>query len=210
MVIDLRRCFGCYACQMACKAEHYTPPSVFWGKVLKGEGGRFPGTVRQALPVLCMQCKEPECMKVCPTKATTQRPDGVIMIDKGLCVGCRYCMVACPYGSRYFLLEWRSYFPPEEPPYPLQRFADPLEEYAKQQWEQLYGTGVVTKCNFCLERIQKGLDPACVEACPAEARYFGDLDDPQSEVSRLVKTQRGFQLAPEFGTDPSVYYLPPR
>lgn len=219
-IIDLKRCFGCYTCQVACKAEHFTPPDVSWGRCLKGETGKYPTTIRQALPILCMQCKEPECMKVCPTKATTQRPDGIITVDKNLCVGCRYCMVACPYGSRYFTLKWSSYFSEDKLPSPIDddvrrlfpgiKTLSPFEEYAKRQWIEKYGEGTATKCNFCIERVEKGQKPSCVETCPAKARYFGDLDDPESEVATLLKTQRGFQLNPEFGTDPSVYYLPPR
>jgi molybdopterin-containing oxidoreductase family iron-sulfur binding subunit len=157
-----------------------------------------------------MQCKNPECLKVCPTKATTQREDGVVTIDKNLCIGCRYCMVACPYGARYFAPKLESYFGDGKPPSPLEDEANPLEKYATEQWIEKYGEGTVTKCDFCIDRVEKGLQPACVEACPAKARYFGDLEDPESEISLLIKTERGFQLNPEFGTDPSVYYLPPR
>lgn len=202
-VIDLKRCFGCYACQMNCKAEYFTPPGVFWARVLKGEAGKYPSVIKQPLPILCMQCEDPECKKVCPTKATDQRPDGVVTIDKSLCVGCRYCIVVCPYGSRYFVEGWRSYFPGENP---LSIF----EEYARNKWVEKYGEGTVTKCNFCVERVEVGLEPKCVEGCPAKARYFGNLDDPESEVSELIKTEKGFQLATEFGTKPRVYYLPPR
>lgn len=201
-VIDLKKCFGCYACQIACKAEHLSPPGVFWSRVLKGENGKYPNVIRGYLPILCMQCSEPECMKVCPTKATTQRPDGIVEVDGEKCMGCKYCAIVCPYGARYFIEEWRSYFPDQ----PL----TPFEEYARQQWIEKYGEGVSTKCNFCIERIEKGLQPACVECCPGKARYFGDLEDPESEVSILIKTEYGFQLNPELGTDPSVYYLPQR
>ncbi len=188
---------------MACKAERLTPPGVFWGRVLRGEAGTYPTAVRQALPILCMQCEDPECLKVCPTKATTQREDGVVVIDKNLCVGCRYCIVACPYGARYFVKGWDSYFPADQK---LSAF----EEHTKSAWMEKYGEGIVTKCDFCIDRVERGLKPGCIEGCPAKARFFGDLNDPESEVSLLIKTERGFKLNPEFGSDPHVYYLPPR
>lgn len=203
MVIDLKRCFGCYACQIACKAEHLTPPGVFWGRCLKGEGGTYPTVTRQSLPVLCMQCQHPECLKVCPTGATQQRVDGVVFVDHEKCIGCKYCMMACPYGARHPAGPWTSYFPDG---HPLTEF----EEYARKRWVGAHGEGTSTKCDFCKERVEKGLQPSCVQACPAKARYFGDLEDPDSEVAMLIRTERGFQLNPEFGTDPSVYYLPAR
>jgi len=203
MVIDLKRCFGCYSCQLACKAQHFTPPGVFWARCLKGEGGTYPTVTRQALPVLCMQCREPECLKVCPTDATQQRKDGLVFIDRDKCIGCKYCMMACPYGARHSAGIWRSYFPEEKP-------LTDFEKYARDQWVSKYGEGTSTKCDFCKERVEEGLQPACVDACPAKARIFGDLDDPSSEVAMLIRTERGFQLNPEFGTDPSVYYLPAR
>jgi len=150
-----------------------------------------------------MQCEDPECMKVCPTQATQQRSDGIVTVDKDLCVGCKYCAIACPYGARNFVEKWTSYFGDDQP-------LSPLEEYGKKKWIERFGEGTSTKCDFCVERVEKGLQPACIPGCPAHARYFGDLDDPESEVSRLIKTERGFQLAPEFGTNPRVYYLPPR
>lgn len=201
-VIDLKRCYACYSCQVTCKAEHLTPPGTFWARVLKGETGKYPNVTRQALPILCMQCGEPECVKVCPTKATVKRQDGVVTIDKNLCIGCRYCIVTCPYGSRYFCEKWARYFPDGD--------SAPFEDYQKKVWLETKGEGTVSKCEFCIDRVEKGMEPACVENCPANARYFGDLEDPQSEVSMLIKQQRGFQLNPEYGGDPSVYYLPPR
>jgi molybdopterin-containing oxidoreductase family iron-sulfur binding subunit len=183
---------------------------VFFARCLKAESGKYPTATRQALPILCMQCEDAECVKVCPTKATKRREDGIITIDKDLCVGCRYCMVACPYGSRYFVPKWESYFPQGPLPAPLEKTNNPLDEYGKTAYIEKYGEGTAVKCDFCIDRVEKGENPACVDACSAKARFFGDLDDPESEVSMLIKTARGFQLNPEFGTNPSVYYLPPR
>jgi molybdopterin-containing oxidoreductase family iron-sulfur binding subunit len=188
---------------MACKVANHTPPNVFWARVLKGESGTYPNVVRQALPVLCFHCEDPGCVKVCPTKATYIGDDGVVVIDKDICVGCKYCMMGCPYGARYTVPEWKSYFPEGLP-------LSELEEFQKKAWEEESGCGVATKCHFCTERRKNGKEPACVEACSANARIFGDLDDPDSEVSVLIKKNRGFVLKPEQGTNPKVYYLPPR
>jgi len=203
MVIDLKRCYGCYACMMACKVKNHTPPGVFWARVLKGEEGTFPNTVRQALPVLCNQCEEPSCVEVCPTGATYQQDDGIVVVDKDKCMGCKSCLMGCPYGARYTVDKWESYFPEG---IPLSEY----EEFCQKKWEEDSGVGVATKCDFCKDRIPQGRDPACVEACAAHARVFGDLDDPNSEVSILIKRHRGQPLNPELGNKPKVYYLMPR
>jgi molybdopterin-containing oxidoreductase family iron-sulfur binding subunit len=188
---------------MACKQANCTPPGVFWSRVLRGEMGDYPNSVRQALPVLCMQCEEPDCMKVCPTGATYQTEDGIVRVDKNKCIGCKYCMMACPYGARYTVPEYKSYFPEGLP-------ISDYEKYCMKVWEEKRGSGVATKCDFCIDRRAEGREPACVQSCPANARVFGDLDDPASEISYLIKTKRGFVLRPEVGTEPKVYYLPPR
>ena len=201
MVIDLKRCYGCYGCAMACKTENHTPPGVFWARVLKGETGEFPATVRQALPVLCMQCEEPSCLSVCPTGATYQEEDGVVHVNKDKCIGCNYCAMACPYGARYHVDKWESYFPEGLPP-------TPLEDFCRKHFEEASGIGVSTKCTFCASRRKEGMEPACVAVCPAKARIFGDLNDPNSEISILIRRGRAFVLNPEHGNDPKVYYLP--
>ena len=194
MVIDLTRCVGCYSCIMTCKAEHGTPKGVFWAKVLEQEVGTFPSARRIFWPVLCNHCKTPACVEVCPSGATSQRSDGIVTIDYDKCIGCRYCMMACPYNVRIFMDEVTGYFSQGLTPY---------EERKYQEWQ----VGTVSKCNFCVERVDQGQEPACVVACPCGARVFGDLDDPDSEVSRLIREFRGTQLRSEAGTDPSVYYL---
>ena len=203
MVIDLKRCYGCYACSMACKVKNHTPPDVFWARVLKGERGEYPNSGRQALPVLCMQCEEPSCQEVCPTGATHTLDSGIVVVDKDKCMGCKYCMMACPYGARYSVESWESYFPDG-----LE--LSPYEQFAKDYWEEHSGVGVATKCDFCRDRLDEGQEPACVKACPAKARTVGDLDDPTSEVSILIKRFRGTPLNPELGNQPKVYYLTPR
>lgn len=203
MVIDLKRCYGCFACSMACKIKNHTPPGVFWARVLQGERGKFPNSVRQSLPVLCMQCENPSCEEVCPTGATVIREDGVVVVEKDKCMGCKYCMMACPYGARYSVEDWESYFPDGLP-------LSPYEELAKRKWEEKSGVGVATKCDFCLDRLAEGLEPSCVSSCPANARTFGDLDDEDSEVSVLIRRHRATVLNPELGNKPKVYYLEPR
>ncbi len=210
MVIDLQRCIGCYACMVACKQEHFLPPDVFWGRVVISETGKSPTVTKVMVPVLCNHCAEPMCEKVCPTGATVKREDGIVIIDHDKCVGCRYCLVACPYQQRTFYAdEKRGYFPGQG--------LTPLEDIGKILYP--LQTKVVLKCNFCAERIDEGTkrglkpgmdreaSPACVITCPAKARYFGDLDDPNSEVSVLIKEKRASPLHAEYGTEPSVYYI---
>ncbi len=195
MVIDLKRCIGCYACQLSCKAEHGSPPGVFRARVIKQEIGHFPTVSMISLPVLCNHCDDPPCVASCPTGASfVWEDDGTVDIDAEKCVGCRTCMMACPYSNRYFIEE-RTYY--QQGPTPFEQRHAPHNQ-----------PGTVTKCNFCRDRVQAGKPPACVANCPTVARYFGDLDDPSSEVSRLIKERGGFVLHPEKGTKPKVYYLP--
>ncbi len=197
MVIDLKRCFGCYGCQISCKAEHGTPPGVFFARVVKREVGTYPNVRKIFLPMLCMHCENPPCEAVCPTGATFKRADGIVDIDRNICVGCRYCMQACPYEARYYHAKERFYFDGQGP--------TEFEEFHSQDRP----TGVVMKCNFCAHRLERGQLPSCVATCPTNARTFGDLDDPNSDVRRLIKERGGQPLHPELGTGPSVYYLPP-
>ena len=195
MVIDLKKCIGCYACAVACKAENATPPDVLWCRVIKQESGTYPLVRRISVPLQCMHCGKPACLPVCPTGATYKRADGIVDIDRDKCVGCRACMMACPYQARFFQEGNETYFPGGVTPYEARG-------YGRHQ------AGTVSKCNFCLPRLEQGLEPACVANCIARARIFGDLDDPQSEVSRTIRERGGAQLYAELGTDPSIYYLP--
>ncbi|MDP2719233.1 MAG: 4Fe-4S dicluster domain-containing protein [Dehalococcoidia bacterium] len=207
MVIDLSKCMGCCGCMMACKVEHTTPPGVSWVRVLNRENGKYPAVSRTIMPVQCNHCKDAACVKVCPTGATSKREDGIVEIDSDKCVGCRYCMMACPFGSRYYYDSEKYYFPGNGP--------TPFEEIGCRDMQ----TGVVMKCNFCLEKLEAGVKkglkpgvdreatPSCVNNCMTKARYFGDLEDPDSEVSQLIRANRGRQVHPEYGTDPSIYYI---
>lgn len=210
MVIDLQKCIGCYSCQIACKQEHFLPPDVFWNRVVIGEIGSYPLVSKQIYPVICNHCREAACVKACPTRATTRRKDGIVAVDSQKCVGCRYCLISCPYQQRtYFADDRKEYYPGQG-----------LTEY-ETLGKELYPLekGTVIKCNFCVERIDQGIarglkpgvdreaTPACVITCPTKARIFGDLEDPESEVTLLIKSRRGFQLHPEYGTEPSVYYV---
>ncbi len=207
MVIDLARCVGCCGCTVTCKVEHFLPPGMLWARVLFKESGEYPAVQRKIMPILCNHCRDAACVRVCPTGATQKRADGLVTIDDSQCIGCRYCMMACPYGSRHFYDKMRCQFP--------EHGLTPYESrgYAEHQ------VGVVMKCNFCQERIDSGLEkglkpgihreatPACVNSCIGQARHFGDLDDYASEVSELIRVKRANQMHPEFATDPSVYYI---
>lgn len=197
MVIDLKRCVGCYACVLACKSENGTPKGIFYTRVLDKEEGTFPNVKKTYVPVLCNHCKNAACERVCPTGATSKRADGIVLVDQNVCVGCRACYVACPYNNRYFLPKGvlgEGYYPGG---------LTPFEEVKYKELQE----GVVTKCTLCVHRIDEGLEPACVNTCPSDARVFGDLDDPNSKVSRLLRQRKGVQPLPECDTDPSVYYL---
>jgi Fe-S-cluster-containing dehydrogenase component/formate-dependent nitrite reductase membrane component NrfD len=172
-VIDLRKCIGCHACTIACKSEHDIPVGVnrCWVKTV--EKGSFPDTQRLFLPVLCNQCEEAPCMKICPTGALFRRRDGIVDLNGESCIGCRACMVACPYD---------------------QLFIDP-------------NTRTAEKCNFCANRLENHLQPACVSVCPTECRIFGDLDDPTSRVSHIVQRESFMVRKPEKGTGPKIFYL---
>ncbi len=172
-VIDLKMCIGCHACTIACKSEHDIPIGVnrCWVKTV--ERGTFPDTQRLFQPMLCNQCEEAPCMKICPTSALFKRHDGIVDLNSDSCIGCKACMVACPYD---------------------QIFIDP-------------NTHTAEKCNFCANRIENQLEPACVSVCPTECRIFGDLDDLNSKVARIVQRESFTVRKPEKGTGPKVFYL---
>jgi len=221
MVIDLDKCVGCQACSVACKEENNVPHGspeeqrlnreIYWHKVIAATNGRYPQVSTQVIPMPCMHCDHAPCVTVCPAKATYRREDGIVIQNFRRCLGCKYCMVACPYGARSF-----NYKEQEEEEY--HHLDSPPDRSVWGQWPYPTRThGVVEKCTFCFHRIDKGLKegkkigkdvvPACVEACPANARAFGDLDDTGSEVSRLLATRRPIRLREELDTKCKVYYL---
>ncbi|MGA3054047.1 MAG: sulfate reduction electron transfer complex DsrMKJOP subunit DsrO [Candidatus Korobacteraceae bacterium] len=207
MAIDLQKCRqkeGCSGCIRACHTTHNVPQFAdkahevkwIWKQPFEDV---FPFTqtayaqaisAGQPVMVLCNHCESPPCTDVCPVDATWKRDDGVVTVDWHRCIGCRYCMAACPYGARSF--NWQD----PRPAIPAVNGDFPTRT-----------KGVVEKCNFCEERLAKGLAPACVAACEEKALVFGDLEQPDSEVRRLLRSRFAVQRKPELGTHPSVYYL---
>jgi molybdopterin-containing oxidoreductase family iron-sulfur binding subunit len=206
MVIDLRKCIGCSACTIGCVAENKLPPGVVYRPVMEEEIGEYPNVTRRFLPRLCNQCDNPPCVPVCPVKATYKRPDGIVEIDYDQCIGCRYCLPACPYGARTADFgESYTSGTPEVQAYENQ----PNFEYGKE-WSREHGkspVGNARKCHFCLHRLNVGMLPACVTTCIGYATYFGDADDPDSLVSELIVKPNVMRLKEELGTKPRVYYL---
>jgi tetrathionate reductase subunit B len=217
MIMDMRKCIGCKGCSVACKAE-YGVPLGRWNTVVKQmESGKYPDARRDFLPLMCNHCagseedKVPPCVKDCPEfpkkrrtfetpagkkvryrdGATYKRPDGMILFDNSVCIGCGKCIKACPYGVRYF---------------------NPFVKLTREDREGDIGIG---KCTMCQHRADKGVVPACVNTCQANARIFGDLNDPDSEVSRLAEEFRLLEnkdkttLLPEEGTVPHVFFIDP-
>ncbi|MCZ7384326.1 MAG: 4Fe-4S dicluster domain-containing protein [Candidatus Methanoperedens sp.] len=208
-VVDNNKCIGCGRCAYACKLENHVPFDESWYRTwveryrIKKEGetkidspnGGVDGftddiqaeELKKAfyVPKLCNHCDNPPCVQVCPVGATYLTKDGVVLVDYDYCIGCRYCIMACPYGARYF----NSKESPHHKPHPN------------------FGGGVADKCTWCYHRITKGLLPACVQACPVGARVFGDLKDPESAVNKILDKERINVLKPDLGTKPKVYYV---
>ena len=221
MVIDLERCTGCRACMLACKVENNTPQGIFWMYVFRLEEGEYPNVRIWFMPRPCMHCDNAPCVKVCPVGARYMREDGLVATDFDRCIGCRYCEVSCPYGVTQFnwkkpadnyYLDWsdkelRSITGGAVPPY---KNPDLAEAYGRERRHIAGGgqrIGVTEKCTFCVHKVEKGIDPACVANCPVQALHFGDFGDPNSGVSKLLAQKPSHRLLEELGTEPKVYYL---
>ena len=173
------------------------------------------------MPRPCQHCNNASCVKACPVGARYKREDGITATDSDRCIGCRYCEVACPYGVNCFnwkdpkdsyYLDWNDKDLPKNIQKENVPYANPdLQKLCGKEQRKIAGggqcKGVMEKCTFCVHRLEKGLDPACAQTCPLKAIYFGDLEDPNSEVSQLLRTRSSFRLLEETGTDPNVYYL---
>jgi molybdopterin-containing oxidoreductase family iron-sulfur binding subunit len=209
MVIDLKKCLGCKTCTIACNIENSVLTTRTWNIVLDTIQGRYPDFKRRFLPRPCMHCENHPCVKVCPTGASYENmKGGIVLVDQRKCIGCRTCMSACPYEARVFNWEKPEKMLTENPVVPVRQ------------------KGLVEKCTFCIHKIEsahkkdlqvgttrtnrdnkKVVSPACVRECVGNARFFGDLNDPDSEVNELLEKNRYWRLAEKAGTEPKVFYI---
>lgn len=201
MVVDLKGCIGCQTCTVACKTAHNLPKGVWRNRVYTAggdspdtAGGDYPNNTMMWYPVACQHCEDPACVAVCPAAATWKDPEtGIVHQDTDKCIGCKSCIGACPYeGVRTYLEDEPAYY---------------IDFALGDDGEPEHLKGTVEKCTFCDGRLEKGEIPACMELCIGRARFWGDLDDPESEVSKLIAEREFEQLLPDEGTGPAVYYL---
>lgn len=200
MAIDTKRCYACNKCSMACKVEHNLPEGVLWSQA-HTEGGDFHMTPAGTYPndlhmtpytLACQHCDVPACFGVCPTGATSVRDDGIVVVDYEVCIGCKFCIEACSYEGVRALIE--------NPTYLVDWRLGDVQVPDVQD-------GTMAKCTFCVERIDRGEQPICVEVCHMSARIFGDLDDPESDISKAIASREYDQLQVDQGTGPRIYYL---
>lgn len=207
MVIDLRKCTGCNGCSIACVTENKLPPGMTYRPVFTETRGTFPNVSRRFIPRPCMQCDDPPCTQVCPASATWKRADGIVIIDYDKCIGCRYCITACPYSARSFDngFFYSDFVGGETQPYETL----PSPEYGEGRIRKALSSpvGNARKCNFCIHRIEVGELPACILSCMGRAGFFGDSNDPESLVSELLQQANVMRLNEDLGVEPKVYYL---
>jgi len=204
MVIDLAACDGCGTCTKACSKMHFVPPDREWIPVMKMQDA--PETAPYFFPKPCFHCDNPPCTKVCPVDATFKRQDGVVLIDNERCIGCRFCMAACPYSTRHF--NWGH---PEESAEAGEHGYSPETGHPRR-------VGTVEKCDFCPDMAEQGMLPACVSSCPMGVIYYGDENEDAVtnglgttvRLSTLLEQRAAYRFMEELGTKPRVYYLPPK
>ena len=200
MAIDTNRCYGCNKCSMTCKVEHNLHENVLWSRAPTAGGdhfwtpaGEYPANLSMSFYTMaCQHCSEPACVEVCPTGASMKREDGIVVVNYEECIGCETCAVACPYEGVRTLLEAPEYLVEWK-----------LGDLAVSDVVE----NTMSKCTFCVERVDRGEKPVCVEMCHMAARKFGDLDDPESDVSKAIAGREYDQLLADMGTGPSVYFL---
>lgn len=222
MMIDVGACVGCRRCQHACRLENNipsAPSNMHWIDVYEMEN-QTPVTAVESIPPTnavidymespkddhwylsfnCFHCDNAPCTRVCPTGATYKDEDGIVLINYDLCIGCRYCMAACPYNARRF-----NWWDPKHPPSRI----NPVDGSVVTLNEEvpLRPRGVTEKCTFCVHRVRDGLNPKCVEVCPVNARHFGDFNDPLSEVTLLLENERTLRIRENLGSQPKLYYF---
>lgn len=200
MAIDLSRCIGCHTCAIACKMANNLPKNVLFNRArtVGGDGmdtasGEYGANTMSFLPMQCQHCEKPACLDVCPTGATAKDEEtGIVSVDSELCIGCESCIKACPYEGVRTLIKSPEYY---------------LDVVVGEYDAPPHKGGTVEKCTFCKNLIDRGDVPACMQLCPGRARYWGDLDDPESDVSKAIEGRETMFLNEEAGTKPSVYYL---
>jgi len=220
MIIDQRKCVGCHACTVGCVAENKLPPGVVYRPVTTEEGGEFPNVTLKFTPRPCMQCEQPPCVPVCPVNATWRRPDGITIVDYDACIGCRYCLTACPYGAR--TSDFGEHYTSGTAVGAATGPDAPVAGTVAHRWEHLPNhelgkswdrshhaspTGNARKCHFCLHRLEVGELPMCATTCIGRATYFGDANNPRSLVSELLQQHHTYTLLPHKGTKPRVFYI---